>query len=60
MRKLVGNFFDKSRKGMIYHYFHPNCLIQNLKRCRIMSRSIETVGSIFGIDKLLASDYITG
>ena len=53
MGKLVGNFFDKSRKGMIYHYFHPNCLIKNLKRCRI----IETADSIFGIDNLLASDY---
>ena len=57
MGKLVGNFFDKSRKGMIYHYFHPNCLIQNLKRCRIMSRNIETADSIFGIYNLLASDY---
>ena len=57
MGKLVGNFFDKSRKGMIYHYFHPNCLIQNLKRCRIMSRNIETADSIFGIDNLRASDY---
>ena len=27
MGKLVVNLFDKSRKGMIYHYFHPNCLI---------------------------------
>ena len=27
MGKLIGIFFDKSRKGMIYHYFHPNCLI---------------------------------
>ena len=57
MGKLVGNFFDKSRKGMIYHYFHPNCLILNLKRCRIMSRNIGTADSIFGIDNLLASDY---
>ena len=57
MGKLVGNFFDKSRKGMIYHYFYPNCLIQNLKRCRIMSRNIETADSIFGIDNLQASDY---
>ena len=57
MGKLVGNFFDTSRKGTIYHYFHPNCLIQNLKRCRIMSRNIETAGSIFGIDNLLARDY---
>ena len=57
MGKLVGNFSDKSRKGMIYHYFHPNCLIQNLKRCRIMSRNIETADSIFGIDNLRASDY---
>ena len=31
MGKLVGNLFDKSRKGMIYHYFHPNCLIHYLK-----------------------------
>ena len=57
MGKLVGNLFDKSRKVMIYHYFHPNCLIQNLKRCRIMSRNIETADSIFGIDNLRASDY---
>ena len=49
MGKLVDNFF-KSRKGMIYHYFHPNCLIQNLKRCRIMY--------IFGVDNLPASDYV--
>ena len=42
---------------MIYHYFHPNCLILNLKRCRIMSRNIETADSIFGINHLLASDY---
>ena len=42
---------------MIYHYFHPNCLIQNLKRCRIMSRDIKTADSIFGIDNLLASEY---
>ena len=57
MGKLVGNLFDKSRKGMIYHYFHPNCLIQNLKRCRIMCGNIETADSIFGIDNSLASDY---
>ena len=57
MGKLVGNIFDKSRKGMIYHYFHPNCFIQYLKRCRIMSRNIETADSIFVIDNLLASDY---
>ena len=57
MGKLVGNFFDKSRKGMIYHYFHPNRLIQNLKGCRIMSRNIQTAGSIFGIDNLIANDY---
>ena len=57
MGKLVGNLFDKSRKGMIYHYFHPNCLIQNLKRCRIMSRNIKTADSIFVIDNLQASAY---
>ena len=57
MVKLVGNFFEKSRKGMIYHYFQPNCLIQNLKRYRIMSRNIKKDESIFGIDNLLASDY---
>ena len=45
-KKLVVNLFDKSRKGMIYHYFHPNCLIHNLKRCRIMSRNIETVSLV--------------
>ena len=39
MWKLVGNFFDKSWKWMIYHYFHLNGLIQNLKKCRIMSRN---------------------
>ena len=53
MGKLVGNF---SRKWMIYHYFHPNCLIKNFKRCRIMSHNIKTADSIFGIE-LLASDY---
>ena len=57
MGKLVGNLFDKSRKGMIYHYFHPNCLIQNLKRCRVISRNIKTADSIFGIGNLLASDH---
>ena len=57
MGKLVENLFDKSRKGMIYHYFYPKCLIQNLKRCRIMSRNIETADGIFGIDNMLASDY---
>ena len=57
MGKLVGNLFGKSREGMIYHYFHPNCLIQNLKMCRIMSRNIKTADSIFAIDNLLASDY---
>ena len=53
MGKLVG----KSRKGIMYHYLHPNCRIQNLKRCRIMSRKIETADSIFGIDNLLGSEY---
>ena len=57
MGKLIANLFDKSQKGIIYFYFHPNCLIQNLKRCRIMSRNIEIADSIFGIDNLLASDY---
>ena len=55
--KLVGNLFEKLRKGMIHHYFHPNCLIQNLNRCRIMSRNIEIADSIFAIDNLLSSDY---
>ena len=45
MGKLVSNFFDRSRKGMIYHYFHLNGLIQNLKTCMIMSRNIETVSA---------------
>ena len=53
MGKLVGNFFDKSRKGMIYHYFHPNCLIQNLKRCRIMSGNIETAIFYLGEEPVL-------
>ena len=53
----MGKQVGKSREGMIHHYFHPNCLILNLKRCRIMSRNIETADSIFGIDNLLASDY---
>ena len=57
MGKLVGNLFDKSRMGMTCHYFHPNCLIQNLKGCRIMSCNSETADSIFGIDNMLASDY---
>ena len=50
IRKLVGNLFYKSRKRMIYYYFQPNCLIQNLRGCRVMSRNIETAESIFGID----------
>ena len=57
MGKLLGKFFYKSWKGMIYHYFHLTCLIQNLKRCQIMSRSIETADILFVPDNLLARDY---